>query len=98
MGRELAENECPGCCGKGCPLPNATKRPGSKLFSCNDCGGVFGKCTLGEVMALVIQEWCECVADKLSRARYYDFIMTDRGNQRTHGWYCRACRKVVQTG
>ena len=69
------------------------------IVTCNGCGGVQGTVTVGDVTHFVhLHRWHtgEALPEDL---RFFDFtLLGSAGVSRSHGWFHRVSRNVVQFG
>lgn len=87
----MSDDECPACSGQG--VPEGTY-PG--LYTCSQCGGIFGELPSWDAASkyIDIQDTLG-VESSPEDLRYFDFFIN---GERTHGWYDRKTKRVVQWG
>jgi len=87
-------------CG-GCSADRGTPDPSGVLglYTCGNCGGLVGRCSLGSFYSIVRPRWCKEPNVSRERWRYYDVsTLGSEGIQRHHGWYDRETGCILQTG
>ena len=96
-GRAVAmPDECGGCSAtRGVPHPTV-----AGLYECAGCGGLGGRCYLGEFHGIVKSRWCDDPNVPRDRWRYYDVTTLGGGGKidRHHGFYDRVTGCILQTG
>ncbi len=85
--------KCPACNSK-----SLTEIKTASVYTCDDCGAIFGQVYLGDSYGYVkpMMTGEDVPADK---TRYFDFTcIGSNGVTRRHGWYDPSTKKIVQVG
>jgi len=85
-----------GCCGheRGFPVEGH-----ADVRTCERCGGLNGRCYLGQSYTLVLPQWDAPDACDPADQQYFDLeCLGSGGITRRHGWFNPATRKITQVG
>jgi hypothetical protein len=95
--QEIDYTACPSCGSKR----HRRNLPGlpAGVRVCTKCDAIFGRCYLGDSYGIVLPLWAKEGSYDPEGVRYYDFLTTgSAGQERRHGWYDPASKRITQTG
>lgn len=85
--------QCPACNSK-----SLTEIKTASVYTCDDCGAIFGQTHLGDSYAYVKPMFVS-EESPVEEIRYFDFTcIGSDGVTRRHGWYHPSTKKIVQVG